>query len=110
MTWPSELNRIRIAWESVLLAGICVFDLASTMWLIGNGAARESNPILAFYLYRGGAVSFAAAKLLLFLGPLFLLELIRQQRPQFVRTLLRVGIVLYIAIYVLGSLAVNRTT
>lgn len=110
MVWPSDINRVRIAWESIILAAICAVDLASTMWLIANGFARESNPILAFYLNRGGAVSFAAVKLLLFLGPLFLLEIIRMQRPQFVRSLLRVGIVAYIAIYVLGSLAVNRTT
>src|SRR5262245_23589602 len=110
MTWPSDINRIKIAWESALLAAICAVDLASTMWLITKGFARESNPILDFYLSRGGAISFAGVKLLLFLGPLFLLELIREHRPRFVRALLRVGIVAYVAIYVIGSLAVNRAS
>ena len=110
MTWNTDIHRIKIARESILLAAICAADLATTMWLIANGFAKESNPILGFYLTRGGTVSFAAAKLLLFLGPLFLLELIRQQRPQLVRNLLRVGIVAYLALYVIGSMAVNRTS
>ena len=105
---PTGLDKMRIAWESALLAAICAIDLASTMWLISRGAATESNPILAFYLTRGGAVSFAAVKLLLFLGPLFLLELFRCQRPQFVRSLLRVCIVAYVTIYVCGVAAVNN--
>src|SRR5258706_4412884 len=107
---PSGANKLQIAWESGLLAAICSADMISTLWLVANGYARESNPILVFYLNHGGAVCFAAVKTLLFVGPLFLLELIRRQRPQVVRGLLRVGIVAYIAIYGLRGMAVNRTS
>src|SRR5258708_33573283 len=102
LIWPTGANRVGIAWESIVLAAICAIDMVSTLWLIANGYARESNPILDYYLSHGGAVAFAGAKMLLFLGPLSLLELIRRQRPEFVRSMLRVGITAYLALYIIG--------
>jgi hypothetical protein len=100
---------VRVTWESGLLTTICMADLVSTLWLVSTGSATEANPILRFYLEQGGNVSFAGAKLLLFLGPLFVLELVRRRHPRLVRALLRVGIVLYLVCYLLGVWHVNAT-
>lgn len=97
---------MRITRETWALALICAADMLLTAWLVGTGQAKEANPIMRFYLDLGTSV-FVAMKTLLFIAPLFVLELIRQRRPRFVRALLRVGIALYLIIYCMGVLRVN---
>ncbi len=91
-----------ILWESLVLALICALDLVTTLGLMASGTAGEANPILRFYLQNGGEVCFAAAKVLLFLGPIFVLEVFRRRRPRFVQSVLRAGILLYILSYGVG--------
>lgn len=93
--------------ETILLAAVCIADLSFTIWLITTGHAVEANPILRYYVDHGGLISFAAAKILLFAGPLFVLELLRRHRPEFVRSLLRVGITLYLVAYTAGVIQAN---
>ena len=93
--------------ESKILAGICLLDLASTVWLITSGMAREANPILGFYLDQGLAC-FIVMKFLLVVAPVYALEMLRVSRPRFIRGLLRAGIVLYLLCYGLGVWQVNQ--
>jgi hypothetical protein len=96
-----------VAVESLVLGALCLFDLAATVLLIRSGLAVEANPLLDFYIKNGGMIAFIGAKLLLTLGPLFALEVLRRNRPQFVRLTLRLGIVLYLLAYGIGGVFTN---
>jgi hypothetical protein len=89
---------MRVTRESMLLAAICIADLTTTIWFVNGMGAQEANPMMRFYLDRGVA-PFVAAKLLLFVGPLAVLEWARRRHPRFVRTMLRLGIALYVGFY-----------
>ncbi len=92
--------------ESVILIGICLFDLLTTLFLLGNNHATEGNPLMAYYL-KGGAGTFVAAKLILLFLPIFIAEWCRQFRPNFVQKMLRGAIIGYVGIYVLLFLGIN---
>lgn len=96
-----------VAVESLLLGGLCLFDLVSTVLLLRAGIAVEANPLLDFYIRAGGIAAFVAAKALLTIGPLFALELLRRRRPRLVRSVLRLGIALYLITYGLGGMLTN---
>jgi hypothetical protein len=98
---------IVILQETAILALVCLVDLMWTIWVVSTGTAIEGNPILRFYLERGGMTCFTAAKVLLFAGPLLGLELLRCRRPEFTRTLLRAAIVIYVLGYTVGMLQLN---
>lgn len=97
---------MRFALESWLLALICLLDMLWTAWLLKIGAAREANPILRFYVDLGIPM-FVLVKSLLFVAPLYVLELLRRHRPKFIKNVLRVGIVCYVFTYGVGVLRVN---
>ncbi len=98
---------MRIAGESRLLALLCTLDLGSTVWMLTHNLATEANPLLRYYLDTGGLISFVGAKILLYLGPLYVLEMMRRSRPRFVQGLLRLAVCLYAASYVLSVWHVN---
>ena len=98
--------RNAIAWEAVALSALCLADMGSTMWLVLSGVAVEANPIVGYYMSHGTWV-FAAAKVFMLVGPLIVLEWIRQQKPLFVRNMMRVGLVLYLLVYTGGILTLN---
>jgi hypothetical protein len=88
-------SRMSISRESIILLGICIVDLALTLLLVGRYNALEANPLMGFFLRRG-VWSFVLAKLFVFLAaPLAIAEWSRQYRPDFVRKMLRLAIVLY---------------
>lgn len=95
-----------LPWETRTLALIGLSDLGLTMYLLHTGTFTEGNPILHYYLAAGISV-FVAAKLLLTLGPLTVLELLRPQSPRFVRSALRAGIGLYLCSYAIGVCQLN---
>ena len=97
---------MKISRESALLAILCTADMISTLWLVASGRAVEANPLLAFYL-NIGYTWFALVKCLLYLAPIYLLELLRPRRPRFVHILLRIGIMLYLFSYGAGVWWVN---
>jgi hypothetical protein len=99
---------MKITWESRLLTVICMADLITTIWFVRQGGASEANPMMRFYLERG-IVPFVLAKMALFLGPLVILEWARRRRPRFVRTMMRMAIVLYICLYGTVVWRINRT-
>ena len=101
-------KRVRgIAVESYVMASICLADLATTLFWISYRNASEGNPLMAFFLHAGGTPAFIAAKLVLFLAPLFIAEWARRSRPRFVHAALRVGIIAYVALYSFGVAHVN---
>jgi len=98
---------MRLSIEGAVLASLCLADALFTVWLVAAGRAVEANPILRFYLQDGGLVAFLGAKLLLSLGPIFVLERTRVRRPRFIRSLLRAGIALYVLSYGVGVWRAN---
>jgi len=97
---------MKLARESWWLGLICTADMLLTAWLLARGQAQEANPIMRYYVDMG-LMAFLAAKSLLFIAPIFVLELIRRQRPKTVQTVLRAGIALYLISYGVGTLQVN---
>lgn len=100
------MDTMTLAKESLLLIGICVADLASTLLLLSSGGAVEGNPIMAFYL-KYGIGAFVMAKLTLVFLPIFIAEWGKQYRPRFVRKVLRATIGLYVGMYLIVFLAAN---
>jgi hypothetical protein len=89
---------MRVARESWVLGGICALDLVSTLWLVDQCGAQECHALMRYYLSLG-YLPFIAAKMLLVLGPLAVLEWARRRRPEFVQSMLRCAIVLYVGLY-----------
>ena len=96
----------RIAPESWIILTVGMIDLVTTLILIGTHGAREANPIFQRYLEHGVA-DFVLAKLALLLGPLFILEFARRQRPRFTSLASRFAIAAYLVIYVVGIARLN---
>lgn len=99
---------MQLSRESKILAGICLLDMVSTVWLVTSGLAGEANPVMRFYL-DVGLFWFIFAKSLLVIAPVFVLELLRVRSPHFVRGLMRVGILLYLLCYGLSVWQVNMS-
>jgi hypothetical protein len=98
---------MKIPWASGLLIALGIADTLSTVWLVQSGKAIEANPVMRFY-FDAGVFWFMWAKILLLIAPLFVLELIRLQRPKLVQNLLCLGIVLYLLCYGIGVWQVNH--
>ena len=92
--------------ESQVLIAICMFDLASTLFLLNTTGASEGNPLMSYYL-RYGVAAFVMVKLTMVALPLFIAEWSRQYRPQFVRLMLRTAIAVYLGLYLAVFLSVN---
>jgi hypothetical protein len=92
--------------ETLVLAAICIFDCALTVYLVKQGIAVEANPLLG-WSFRFGIAGFVIAKLLWFLPPLFIIEALRPKIKNFARTALRAGIVGYMLIYIVGTLVLH---
>jgi hypothetical protein len=88
------------------LAGICLFDLLTTLWLLKYHQAAEANPLMAIFVSQG-ITAFIVAKLVLTVIPLGALEWARKRRPMFVHRALNLVIAAYLLIYVVGVVRVN---
>lgn len=96
--------------ESGLLLAACLADLGLTVALIQGGHAVEANPLLAAYLAWGLEWFLVAKAVLLGLIPVGMVEWLRERFPSRegrLRTVLRVGLAAYGALYVVGGVAVN---
>ncbi|MDO8681906.1 MAG: DUF5658 family protein [Armatimonadota bacterium] len=92
--------------ESWILIAICMADLLTTLGLLADKNVFEGNPLMKFYLDLGVGM-FIAVKLILVVMPLFLAEYSKQFSPVFVRSMLRLAIVVYIGAYTLLFAGVN---
>lgn len=87
--------------EVVWISAICMLDLATTLYWVSQGHAREGNPIMAFFLDQGPA-PFIMAKIATFAPALVVAEWYRPRNPRLIRKLLRWVIAAYLFIYVAG--------
>ncbi len=94
--------------ETTALALIGCLDLLTTIYLVASGQAHEANPFMAGVLYSYGPRGLIAAKVVLLAGPLIAAESARRRNPQFVKTALRIGIVLYLALYAIAFARYNQ--
>lgn len=90
--------RAIFAWESLILTGICVADMLSTLHWVHNHAATEMNPWMALWLQHGDW-AFCLMKLMSFLPLLAICAYYRPTRPRLVSAALRATIILYILVY-----------
>ena len=98
--------RLAISRETWVLGLICAADMIYTIILVRQGRAVEGNRVLSYFMDMGMGW-FVFAKSLLFIAPLFALELIRTRRPEFVKKMLRVGIAGYLISYGIGVAKLN---
>lgn len=92
--------------ESLILIGICILDLSSTLLLLNTNTASEGNPLMSYYL-KQGVGTFVMVKLTLIFLPIFIAEWSKKYRPKFVRFMLRATIAIYLGMYLLLFLMVN---
>ena len=97
---PFLLGRT-VSQDVTLLAMICLVDLATTLWWISQGQAREANPLMAYFLQQGH-VPFIVAKLVFFVPALVIAEWYRPRNPRFISRLLQGVTVAYLAAYLIG--------
>jgi len=90
---------MRLARETWLLLAIGLVDLASTLYLIRMGLAREANPVMAWYLVHFGTWAFCAAKTTMLVCPLVILEWARRIKPYLGLWALRIALVGYLFVY-----------
>lgn len=90
---------MQLARETWLLLAIGLVDLASTLYLIQRGLAREANPMMAWYLVHFGIWAFCAAKTTMLVCPLVILEWARRIKPYLGLWALRIALVGYLFVY-----------
>ncbi|MBV9850975.1 MAG: hypothetical protein JO250_14990 [Armatimonadetes bacterium] len=91
-------GRAWLAWESMMLFGICLADMVSTLYWVHSHVATEENPWMALWL-RHGDFAFCAMKLISFLPLLAVCAHYRPSRPRLVAVSLRGTITLYLLLY-----------
>jgi len=97
---------MKISRESIIIAGIGIADLITTLLWVNHHGAQEANPLFRFYLAMGAAW-FALMKIVMLAAPILLLEWARSHRPVFTRIASRCAIVGYLGIYVVGVMHLN---
>ncbi|BDI32679.1 hypothetical protein CCAX7_47300 [Capsulimonas corticalis] len=97
---------VKVSRDGMILTAIGMIDLMTTIFLVNYREASEGNPVMAYYLHQGIPV-FVLAKLILCLGPLYLLEYARRHRPKMVTLSMRVAIAAYLCAYVGGISQLN---
>jgi hypothetical protein len=93
--------------ETTLLMVLGSLDLLSTIYLLATGQAHEANPLFDGILHTFGPLGFILFKALLLGGPLAMAELARKHNEPFVRSALRIGILLYVGFYLINFLRFN---
>jgi hypothetical protein len=104
---PQALTARHVLPETTLLVAIGGLDLLYTVFLLARGQAHEANPLFAGLLQTFGIIGFITFKALMLAVPLTVAELARRHNPHFVRLALRVGIGLYLLLYVISFLRYN---
>ena len=89
-----------------LLAGVCLLDLGTTLWVLSFHGGSEGNPLMRGFLSHGVA-TFVAAKLAFVVIPVAVLVWARRRRPLFVHRASWAGVAAYLVIYCSGSVRAN---
>lgn len=93
--------------ETTVLMVLGLLDMLTTIFFLATGQAREANPLFDGILHAFGPLGFIAFKALLLGGPLTLAEWARKRNEPFVRSALRLGILLYVGLYIINFLRFN---
>ena len=91
-----------VYWETIVLTVLCFVDMVYTEYVVLAKLAVESNPLLA-WSFSHGIWCFFVLKLMSFMIPIVIIELIKKKCPS-ARNWLKIGIIMYILIYIIGSL------
>lgn len=91
--------------EALLLTLLCALDMYTTLYWVVMGIATEANKFLA-WTFNYHPLTFVAVKCASCLPALMMAPRLAQRRPQFTIWLLRVIILVYIGIYLIG---INHT-
>src|SRR6266849_371298 len=106
-SFRGDEEAMRMSRETGIVGALCAIDLLSTLALIQHQGADEGNGLMSFYL-RQGTGAFIAAKCLLFVPALLIAEWYRRRNPRLVLLTLRTVIVMYVCLYAVGVLQMNR--
>jgi hypothetical protein len=93
--------------ETTWLMALGLLDLLTTVYFLATGQAGEANSLFNGILNAFGPLGFIVFKALLLGGPLALAEWARKQNEPFVRSALRLGILLYIGFYLINFARLN---
>jgi len=92
--------------QTLVLAGIGLLDLVSTLWFLHRHGAAEANPLMAYFLAKG-TLAFALAKFGFLAVPLAVLEWAGRRQPAFVRRAANIAIISYVTLYFWGVARIN---
>lgn len=95
-----------IAFDTLILVLICLLDLFTTLYFISLDIAIEANPIMAYAL-SCGVHHFIWVKVCSFLPFVVLIEIYRRQKPFGAMIITRTVWVMYLAMYLYGTLTLN---
>jgi len=96
----------KVSAESLVLVGICLADMISTLIFVLSGHAVEQNPIMAACLRKSPMV-FVLVKLASFVPFVLAVELFRQKNAAFARFACRTAIGAYVVTFVVLTLGCN---
>ena len=105
-----SLKRDYVLPETTALVAIGCLDLLLTIYLIATRQAMEANPLMQAVGRATGVWGFVAVKALMLAVPLTIAEYARRHNPQFVRSALRMGLILYIGMLSIAYLPRVVTT
>lgn len=98
---------IAISRESVCLFAVCMADMALTVLLVAMGLATEANPLMAKCIEHS-YVTFCLVKISTALLAIGAAERYRPRNPLFIKRVLQSAIGLYVGLYIILVLAINR--
>lgn len=96
----------KVSAESLILVGICLADMISTLFFVLRGSAVEQNPLMAVCLNHSPMV-FVLVKLASFVPFVIAVELYRRRNAAFARFACRTAIAAYLVTFVVLTLGCN---
>jgi hypothetical protein len=92
--------------EVLALTLICALDMYTTLWWVLTGRATEANPFLA-WTFTVHPVVFVLVKCGTFLPALLLARRLARRYPEMVTGLLRLVLLGYLGLYLVGTTALS---
>lgn len=100
--------KLKVSAESLVLIGICLADMISTLFFVLRGSAIEQNPLMKVCMDQSPWV-FVLVKLASFVPFVFAVELYRRKNAAFARFACRTAIAAYVVTFVVLTLGCNLT-
>ncbi len=100
--------KFRVSAESLVLVGICLADMISTLFFVLRGSAVEQNPLMRVCLDTSPWV-FVLVKLASFIPFVLAVELYRKRNAAFARFACRTAIAAYLVTFAVLTVGCNLT-